>query len=160
MSLIPEEELKRQEKINLAPMVDFLFLVIAIFATLAVAKTALFESEVSLVKVQPAKADSPVPVYDPSYMVVLAVTEKGHYKWISEFNEFKMESVDAIEQELEKQKKLGLLPKDNEKTRVLVHIDRNARWEAVANLIFSVRKAGFKIHPVYEPEKGSSRSSA
>lgn len=151
MSLIPEEELKRQEKLNLAPMVDFLFLVIAIFATLAVAKAALYDSEVSLVKVRPAQEDSPITAHDPSYMVVLAVTEKGEYKWISEFNEFMMESVEAIQQELEKQQRLGLLPKESERTKVLLHIDKNARWETVAELIFSVRKAGFKIHPVYEP---------
>jgi biopolymer transport protein ExbD len=153
MSIIPEEELKKQEKINLAPMVDFLFLVIAVFATLAVAKTALFDSEVSLVKVHPAKEDSKVASYNPSYMVVLAVTEKGEYKWISEFNEYYMENTEAIEQELEKQQKLGLLPKENERTKVLLHIDKNAKWEPVANLIFSVRQAGFKIHPVYEPDR-------
>lgn len=157
MSIIPDEELKRQEKINLAPMVDFLFLVIAIFATLAVAKTALFDSEVSLVKVRPAKEDSAVAPYNPSYMVVLAVTEKGDYKWISEFNEYYMENIEAIQTELEKQQKLGLLPKENEKTKVLLHIDKNAKWEPVADLIFSVRKAGFKIHPVYEPDHEKSK---
>lgn len=156
MSIIPDDELKNQEKINLAPMVDFLFLVIAIFATLAVAKTALFDSEVSLVKVLPAKEDAQVASYNPSFMVVLAVTERGEYKWISEFNEYYMESTDAIGQELEKQQKLGLLPKENERTKVLLHIDKNAKWEPVANLIFSVRKAGFKIHPVYEPERETS----
>ncbi len=153
MSIIPDEELKKQEKINLAPMVDFLFLVIAIFATLAVAKAALYDSEVTLVKLRPSKEDSLVSTYNPSYMVVLAVTEKGEYKWISEFNEFTMDGVDAIEQELEKQQRLGLLPKENERTKVLLHIDKNAKWEPVAELIFSVRKAGFKIHPVYEPER-------
>lgn len=151
MSIIPDEELKKQEKINLAPMVDFLFLVIAIFATLAVAKAALYDSEVTLVKLRPAKEDAPVAAYNPSSMVVLAVTEKGEYKWISEFNEFIMENVEAIEQELEKQQKLGLLPQEKELTKVLLHIDKNAKWESVAELIFSVRKAGFKIHPVYEP---------
>ena len=153
MSIIPDEELKRQEKINLAPMVDFLFLVIAIFATLAVAKTALFDSEVSLVKVRPAKEDSPVAPFNPSYMVVLAVTEKGEYKWISEFNEYYMESVQTIQEELETQKKLGLLPKESGMTKVLLHIDKNAKWEPIADLIYSVRKAGFKVHPVYIPEK-------
>lgn len=153
MSIIPDEELRSQEKINLAPMVDFLFLVIAIFATLAVAKTALYDSEVSLVKVRPAKGDSPVAAYNPSYMVVLTVTEKGEYKWISEFNEYYMDGIDAIQQELEKQQKLGLLPKENDKTKVLLHIDKNAKWEPVAELIYSVRKAGFKVHPVYEPER-------
>ncbi|MES2344863.1 MAG: biopolymer transporter ExbD [Chlamydiota bacterium] len=156
MSIIPDDELNKQEKINLAPMVDFLFLVIAIFATLAVAKTTLFDSEVSLVKVLPVKEDAQVASYNPSFMVVLAVTERGEYKWISEFNEYYMESTDAIGQELEKQQKLGLLPKENERTKVLLHIDKNAKWEPVANLIFSVRKAGFKIHPVYEPERETS----
>ena len=46
MSIIPDEELKGFGGLNLAPMVDFLFLVVAVFATLAVTKAALYDSEV------------------------------------------------------------------------------------------------------------------
>lgn len=151
MTMIPDDEIIKQEKLNLAPMVDFLFIVIALFATLAVAKAALYDSEVSLVKLRPLQDDGLVPAYNPSYMVVLAVTEKGEYKWITEFNEFLLADVSAVQQELEKQQKLGLLPEDREMTRVLLHIDKQASWGPIAELIFAVRTSGFKIHPVYEP---------
>jgi len=155
MSIIPDEELKRYGSINLAPMVDFLFLVIAVFATLAITRTALFDSEVNLVKVHPSQENSVQKGYNESYIVNLSVTTEGRYKWITEFNEYLIDSVSGIQQELIKQQNLGLLPKETEKTKVLLHIDKDAKWEPIAQVIFAVRKVGFDIHPVYdldEPE--------
>ena len=131
-------------------MVDFLFLVVAVFATLAVTKAALFDSEVQLVKVQPASEHSPFIGQNDYYIINLSVNEKGEYKWITEFNEYLIEGVKGIQNELAKQQNLGLLPKDTEKTKVLLHIDKNAKWEPISQLIFGVRQSGFEIHPVYD----------
>jgi biopolymer transport protein ExbD len=152
MSLIPEEEFKRSSSINLAPMVDFLFLVIAVFATMAITRAALYDTEVSLVKVKPEKEASPVATEQP-YLVNISVTEEGKYKWLTEVNEFLMESPQSIKKELFKQQELGLISKDPKQTKVLLHIDRSARWEPIAKVIFTIREAGFPIHPVYEPEE-------
>jgi biopolymer transport protein ExbD len=153
MSIIPEEELKSFGSLNLAPMVDFLFLVVAVFATLAVTKAALYDSEVKLVKVQPATDHSPFIGKNDYYIVNLSVNEQGQYKWITEFNEYLIEGVKGIQSELKKQQDLGLLPKEKEKTKVLLHIDRNAKWEPISQIIFCVRQAGFEIHPVYDYEE-------
>ncbi len=150
MSIIPEEELKGFGGLNLAPMVDFLFLVVAVFATLAVTKAALYDSEVQLVKVQPASDQSPFIGQNDYYIINLSVNEKGEYKWITEFNEYLIEGVKGIQNELKKQQNLGLLPKDKEKTKVLLHIDKRAKWEPISQLIFGVRQSGFEIHPVYD----------
>lgn len=152
MSIIPEDELKGSG-INLAPMVDFLFLIVAVFATLAVTKAALYDSEVSLVKVQNASEKSPIIGQNDYYIINLSVTESGNYKWITEFNEYLIDGVKGIQNELRKQQNLGLLPKESDKTKVLLHIDRNAKWEPISQLIFSVRQAGFEIHPVYDYEE-------
>lgn len=151
MSLIPEEEFKRSSSINLAPMVDFLFLVIAVFATMAITRAALYDSEVKLVKVTPEKGASPAAVEKPT-LVNISITEDGKYKWLTEVNEFLMENPTSIKKELIKQQQLGLIPTDASQTKVLLHIDRNAKWEPVAQAIFTIREAGFSIHPVYEPE--------
>ena len=45
MSLVPEEKLKPNLTINLAPMIDFLFLMLAFFATLAVTRVTLFDTK-------------------------------------------------------------------------------------------------------------------
>lgn len=152
MSLIPDEELKSPGSMNLAPMVDFLFLIIAVFATLAITRAALFDSEVSLVKLTPENESSTLQPYNPHYIVNLSITEEGTYKWITEGSEFVMESLEAVRGELSKQQELGLLPKEKELTKVLLHIDKKAQWEPIAKAIFSVREAGFEIHPVYEPD--------
>ncbi|MBS0649239.1 MAG: biopolymer transporter ExbD [Verrucomicrobia bacterium] len=152
MSLIPDEEFKRSSSINLAPMVDFLFLVIAVFATMAITRAALYDTEVNLVKVTPEKQASPAASETPA-LVNISITEDGKYKWLTEVNEFIMENPASIKKELLKQQQLGLIPSDAHQTKVLLHIDKNARWEPVAQVIFTIREAGFSIHPVYEPEE-------
>lgn len=155
MSLIPEEELKSFGSINLAPMVDFLFLVVAVFATLAVTKAALYDSEIKLVKVEPASEHSAFIGQNDFYIVNLSVSDTGAYKWITEFNEYLIPSVQGIQNELKKQQDLGLLPQEAEKTKVLLHVDREARWESIAQVLFAVRQLGFEIHPVYDFEENT-----
>jgi biopolymer transport protein ExbD len=150
MSIIPEEELKGFGSLNLAPMVDFLFLVVAVFATLAVTKAALYDSQVKLVKVHPSSEGSPFIGQNDYYVVNLSVNANGEYKWITEFNEYLINGVKGVELELKKQQELGLLPKDKEKTKVLLHIDKDAKWEPISQMIFTVRQQGFEIHPVYD----------
>lgn len=151
MSLIPEEELQRAQSINFAPMVDFLFLVIAVFATMAISRAALYDTEVNLVQVRPEKEASIVAKTAQPYLVNIGITENGQYKWLTEVNEFIMEGPESIRKELQKQQQLGLISKDPHETKILLHVDRNAKWEPVAQAIFSIREAGFPIHPVYEP---------
>jgi biopolymer transport protein ExbD len=159
MSIIPDEELKGFGSMNLAPMVDFLFLVVAVFATLAVTKAALYDSEIQLVKVQPASDDSSFIGQNNYYIVNLSVNEAGECKWITEFNEYLFDGVKGIQRELKKQQELGLLPKEQEKTKVLLHIDKQAKWEPIAQVIFSVRQAGFEIHPVYDFEENAEEDA-
>lgn len=150
MNLVPDEELTGKSSLNLAPMVDFLFLIVAVFATLAVTRAALYDSDINLVKVTQAESVSDPTITADFSVVNLGVTANGQYKWITEFNEYLMENVDAIEQELVKQQQLGLLPREQQKTKVLLHVDKKAQWEPVIELIFSLKKSGFQIHPVYE----------
>lgn len=149
MSLIPDEELKRYNHLNLAPMIDFLFLIVAVFAVIAVTRASLFDREINLVKVQ-TKTDS--SLMQDLYTVHLSINSKGEYKWITEFNEYLIACPLDVQSELKKQQKLGLLPKDTLKTQVLLHIDKQAMWEPIVQLIFAVKQAGFQIHPVYEGE--------
>ena len=149
MSIIPEEEIKQCGSLNLAPMVDFLFLVVAVFATLAVTRSALFDNDIQLVKIKPQEHFSEL-AHNEQYIINLSIDEQGRYKWITEFNEYWIDGVAGIKQELEKQQLLGLLPKEKEKTRVLVHIDKQSQWEPIVQLIFAIKETGFDIHPVYD----------
>ncbi len=153
MNIIPEEEIKSYGGLNLAPMVDFLFLVVAVFATLAVTRAALYDSEIKLVKLHPASETSSVAGQNDSYIVNLSINDKGEFKWITEFNEYSIPTIAGIKQELAKQQAFGLIPKDKERTKVLLHIDKAAQWEPIAQVIFAIRQSGFEIHPVYDMEE-------
>jgi biopolymer transport protein ExbD len=152
MSLIPDDEMRQERAINLAPMVDFLFMVVAILATLAIARAALYDTEVNLVKVATPQEAAPLTGYQESHLVNLSVTAKGNYKWVTELDEYLMSAPEEIQKELTTQYEKGFLPKEKENTKVLLHIDKNAPWDPIAKLIFAIREVGFKVYPVYEAD--------
>jgi len=152
MDLIPEEELKTKGFFNLTPIVDFLFLVIALFATLAITRTALFDSEIALAKVTESATRSPALQGD-IHIVNLSIGKSCLYKWITEFNEYTMDGIPSVLQELAKQQDLGLLPSDKAQTKILLHIDKQAEWDPVAQLVYSLKTTGYLAHPVYEVTK-------
>lgn len=151
-TLIPEDELKVRRGLNLAPMVDFLFLILAVFAVLAVTRTALYDSEVNLVKMDTQAPPPLMAETQPGHTVLLSVSNKGQYKWVTEFNEFVLETVESVKGELMRQEQLGLLPGDRSRTKVLLHIDKEANWDSIARIIFAIKETGYQIHPVYAPE--------
>jgi biopolymer transport protein ExbD len=144
MDLIPEEELRPKSFFNLTPMVDFLFLVVAIFAILAMKETTLFDSEVTLAKVEKKE---PVHLDAKTQTINLCVTKEGQYKWVSDLKEHPMSGTDAILKQLADQKKLGLI---SENVPILIHIDAKAEWNCVVNLLYSLKKNGYTPHPVYQ----------
>lgn len=131
-------------------MIDFLFLMLALFATLAISRASLFDSEVSLVELKREQSGSALRKSHEIQQVNLSITAAGTFKWLTEFQEYPMESIAAIQEELARQYKIGALPQDKSKTEILLHIDKKAPWEPVAKVIFAVRELGFTAHPVYE----------
>ena len=153
MDLIPHDDLKPANGFNFAPMIDFLFLMMSLFATLAISRTALYDSDIHLAELKPSLKDTPVKTSQEIQQVNLTISAQGTYKWITEFQEHPMESVQEIQKELSRQYQMGALSRDKGKTEILLHIDQSAPWKRVADLIFAVRELGFSAHPVYEPLK-------
>jgi biopolymer transport protein ExbD len=149
MQLIPHDDLKIGQSFNLIPMIDFLFLMLALFATLAISRAKLFDTEVSLVALKPTEKGSCRP--QEIQQINLSITANGEYKWLTEYDEYPMENLLAVQQELARQYQMGVLPQDKDKTEIRLHIDQKAPWKPIAEAIFAVRELGFKAHPVYEP---------
>jgi biopolymer transport protein ExbD len=152
LELIPHDELKPAQNFNFAPMIDFLFLMLALFATLAVSRAALYDAEVELVELKPEKGAASLRAKEIQ-QINLSITSAGGYKWLTEFQEYSMETVQAIQEELARQYQMGALPEDKTKTEVLLHIDRKAPWDPIAKAIFAIREVGFNARPVYDAEK-------
>jgi len=148
LELVPLDELKRSYHFNFAPMVDFLFLMLSLFAILAVSRAALYDSEVELVELKPEKETASLRIQEMQ-QIHLSINAAGAFRWETEFQEYPMETVEAIQEELARQYQMGVLPQDKTKTEVLLHIDRKAPWEPIAKVIFGIRKAGFTARPVY-----------
>jgi biopolymer transport protein ExbD len=157
MDLIPHDELKPSNSFNFAPMIDFLFLMLSLFATLALSKTALFDTDIELAHLKPNPGDKSLQAIKDMQQINISIDGSGSYKWVTEFQEHAMETVESIQQELAHQYQIGALSKDKEKTEVLLHIDQNAPWGGIANLIFAIKEIGFSVHPVYEPKEEDCR---
>ncbi len=153
MDLTPHEELKPENRFNATPMIDFLFLMLALFATLAISRKALYDSEIKLAELTPGADDTNIQPGAEIQQVNLSVNDHGGYKWMTEFQEVSMDSVQEIQEELSRQYQIGALLQDKSKTEVLLHIDQNAPWKPIADLIFGIREIGFSAHPVYEPKE-------
>ncbi len=130
-------------------MIDFLFLMLALFATLAVSRAALYDAEVELVQLKPEKGAASLRAKEIQ-QINLSITATGGFKWLTEFQEYPMATVQAIQEELARQYQMGALPEDKTKTEVLLHIDRKAPWEPIAKAIFAIREVGFNARPVYD----------
>lgn len=152
MELIPHDELKPSHNFNFAPMIDFLFLMLSLFATLAISRATLYDAEVELVELKPEKGAASLRAKEIQ-QINLSINSSGGYKWLTEFQEYPMETVHAIQEELARQYQMGVLPEDKNKTEVLLHIDRKAPWDPIAKAIFAIREIGFSARPVYDGEK-------
>lgn len=146
--MIPDDELTRPVHINFAPMVDFLFLILAVFAIALAMKTSLFDADISLVKTK-SKFDYSS---DDKAIVNVSISSNGQYQWMTDYNQYPLETPEALSLELQKQKAAGILPEDFKQIAVLVHIDKEAPWEPVAKLLIEMKKEGYPAHPVYEAE--------
>ena len=150
--LVGDDKLKPSLNLNLAPMIDFLFLMLSLFATLAITRATLFDTNLDLVHLNKEKDASLVYNKEEIYQINLSIDKSGFYKWITEIQDYPMNSLKQIQNELVHQYNMGLLPKDKNKTEVLLHIDKNATWEKVSKLIFSIRQVGFAAKPIYKPQ--------
>jgi biopolymer transport protein ExbD len=153
MSLIPEDKLHSTLVPNLAPMIDFVFLMLAFFATLAVTRASLYDTQLELVKISNPPASAKVYSKDDITQINLSVTREGTYKWITEIQDYPMESLEKIQNELFHHYNIGALPKDKNQTQILLHIDKNASWEPIAKLIFAIKETGFDALPIYKADE-------
>lgn len=149
MELIPYDELKTSQNFNFAPMIDFLFLMLALFATLAISKATLFDQKVELVEHYDSQKTHQALKDRNENHLHISIRENGSYVWLTEFGEYPMNTVTEIQEELSRQYQLGILPKEKAKTVILLHVDKKAPWEAVLQLILKSSEIGFQSRPVY-----------
>lgn len=136
-SMIPDSELSPKSSISFAPMVDFLFIVIAIFAVIAISRKALFDTHLSLVE---ASGNAKAVSHHADHTVNLSISPQGEYKLINAQESLIIDDLETIKQELYK----------SQKTHILLHIDKHAEWQPIAKLIYAMNEEGFHVYPVYE----------
>lgn len=152
MSFVPEDELKGRSNLNLAPMIDFLFLMLMFFACLAITRVTTKDTDIDLVEIK-AETQNAIADADTDFKIIqISITADGQYKWVTEVRDHVMDNADAIGVELLNQYSKGLLPADRLKTQVLLKIDQKATWDPILKAIFAIRDAGFEVRPVYQPE--------
>lgn len=160
MGFIPKDQLRPKESLNLTPMIDFVFLMLAFFASLTITQATLKDSSIHLVKVGPVAKDAKFEEADIEKIISICVTEEGRYKWLTEYHDIVLKNANQIGEELARQHESGSLPKDVSKTQVLLQIDKNAKWSHISEAIFAIREQGFEVHPVYQPDFANESAKA
>jgi len=151
MSLVPEEHFTPRLTFNFAPMVDFLFIVIAIFAVVAITRKALYDAHINL-----ARHEMPTESLSPgqaSNTINLSISALGEYKWLDSKESQTFDSIQTVKQEILKQIALGNLSSNHAQNQILLHIDQNAQWNPIAKLVFAMHEEGFTVYPVYEKKE-------
>jgi biopolymer transport protein ExbD len=145
MGFIPDDALKGKQEQNLAPMIDFLFLMLMFFACLAVSRVTTKDTDISLVEIKPPTGAS-ITEGNTDYKVInININAAGEYKWVTEIRDYVMTSADEIKTELEEQYEKGLLPLEKLHTQVFLKIDKNSTWEPILKAIFAIRDAVSKL---------------
>ncbi|MDN3508202.1 MAG: biopolymer transporter ExbD, partial [Simkaniaceae bacterium] len=128
--MIPDDELAPTLKINFAPMVDFLFLTLTVFAVLAVSRSPLFDSKIELATNPQKTAASTRSSH--THTINLSIDQNGHYKLITETAQYIIQDLELLRSELRRNYLNGTLPADTALTHVLLHIDKKAHWDSIA----------------------------
>ena len=147
MNLLPNEEIQEKALFNFAPMMDFLFLMMALFAVLAISRSSILDTNINLY--ENGRSSTQVASQETANISIV-VNPLGEYKWISELNEYSLEDINKVQAEIIRRYELGLLPKNKQDTKILLHIDKNAPWQKIADLLFAIREIGFHPYPVYK----------
>jgi biopolymer transport protein ExbD len=149
LSFVPSEELKCTKTQTLAPMIDFLFIMLMFFASLAISRVNVKETMIDLVKVKEDPAEGYSMDQNSNQVINIIISENGEYKWITDIYDYEMADAQAIKDELLKQHELGQIPTNKSLTKVLLKIDKAAPWDPIMQVIFTIRDAGFEVRPIY-----------
>ncbi|MEM8629420.1 MAG: biopolymer transporter ExbD [Chlamydiota bacterium] len=148
MHFFEHEERGKNPDFNFAPMMDFLFLMMSLFAVLAISRSSIFDANIDLY--QKNSGSTSQASTEEMANISIVIDPIGSYTWISELNRYPLENTTKVQEEIIRRYDLGLLPKDKAATKVLLHIDQNAPWKKIADLLFAVQDIGFAAHPVYQ----------
>lgn len=142
--------LKQERSLNLAPCIDFLFILLVIFATAAISREVTRSQQVDLVKVSNTTSVNNSPQHQA---LVISIDASGAYIWNGQLKDYPMPTPAAVSKELQVRKKSSSSRKAL--PPVYLRIDANAPWEKVATLLSTVESEGFEVYPLLEEQKPS-----
>ncbi len=150
MTFVPDNAFRARNSINFAPMIDFLFLMLAFFASLAISRMAVLDTDLQLVRAPKESHAHVASAPMDAQAIQIAITAEDELRWVTEIHSYTMASPEAITAELDRQYAKGLLPQDKAATQVFLKIDSRAHWEPILRTLFAIRDAGFDARPIYE----------
>lgn len=150
MSLIPDSELSQSKGLNMAPMVDLLFILLAVIIVAFITRAAIFDTEFKLVK---AKTEEKIPIDTSAALkgLMVKVFEKGLYTLTFEGTETSYENVEELSSAISKLVNEHKITKSEHP--VLLKIEKDSKWESVAEVILKTKQIGLEVRPLYEQER-------
>lgn len=151
MSLIPEEHCRTELNLHFAPLVDFLFIIVAVLALLITTQKTLYRAQVNLI--QNEMPMGKVPTDARSHALHLGISASGQYQWLDPARTQIFETIHMLKRALFDQINQDNLSSDPCKKPIFLHIDRKAQWSMIGTLLLALHQEGFIVYPIYEKRK-------
>lgn len=143
MTLLPEDA-PSPPMINFAPMVDFLFLIVTAFAVIATARSPLFDVQVQLKEADKEALQHLHATDNTGRAFNITITEGGDYFWLTQGGRLPIKGADALKEMFQ------WLTQESGSFPVYLHIDKNAKWEGVSDVIMAAKQVGLDVYPVHK----------
>lgn len=137
--------LKQERPLNLAPCIDFLFILLVIFATAAISREVIRSHQVELAQVEGSSSSKQSPNHQA---LIISINSAGNYIWNGQLKDYPMPTIQAVVRELKVRKKSSALK--NQLPPVYLRIDAIAPWEKIATLLTAIEQEGFEAYPLLE----------
>ncbi len=153
MSLIPEKYRQTNLSFHFTPLIDFLFIIVAVFALFITTKKNLYQTQVNLIK-----HDASIKNFKDkkSSVLNLGISASGLYQFLDREKPQTLETIQMVKQALFHQIEQGNFPSDPRENHIFLHIDQKAEWSVIGTLLLALHQEGFIVYPIYENKKEST----
>lgn len=130
----------KEPRLNLAPLIDVLFILLVLFATAAISREVAHSQQIELAKVDPTSSEEK-SLQAHALTSMISIDAQGDYFWNAQLRDYPLKNIAQVRAELLQRKKSRFFAE--KVTPVYLRIDAKAPWEPIAQLIEEIEEQGF-----------------
>lgn len=133
--MIADEYLDEKQSMSFAPLVDFLFLIIAVLSCALISENILESTNINLTSTE--KSSATTQITSDNFSLDIGIDKMGNY-FLYIDNALTPLNISELDQYLNASKKASL------------YIDKDAKWDHLAPLILQLKEKGVEVSPIFQ----------